>query len=107
MRRTVLAACAGLAIVLAQPALAGSCDLQRVASLDAIRGPDGLLAIPVSANGEPLQMLLDTGAERGVIDIAVTQKLGLTPLKIYTRPPQFNVPGAPFLSVVQFTAPDF
>src|SRR5512135_3081096 len=107
MRRTVLAACAVLAILPAVPALAGSCDLQRIASLKAARGPDGLLAVPVSVNGESIQMLLDTGAERGVIDIAVTQKLGLTPLKIYTRPPQLNVPGAPFRSRVQFTAPDF
>lgn len=107
MQRPAFAACALLAMASIQPALAGSCDLQRVASLEATRAPDGLLAIPVSVNGETVQMLLDTGAERGVIDIAVTQKLGLMPLKIYTRPPLFNVSGAPFLSMVQFTAPDF
>lgn len=106
MRRAGLLMVA-LSVVTAGPVLAGSCDLQRVASLSVTPAADGLLAVPVTVSGAPIEMLLDTGAERGVIDISVTQKLGLTPLKIYTRPPQFNVPGAPFLSMVQFTAPDF
>ncbi|MGN6516729.1 MAG: aspartyl protease family protein [Rhizomicrobium sp.] len=106
MLRAVFSAVA-LLVVLGGRAVAGSCDLQRVANLDVTPAADGLLAIPVTVSGEPVEMLLDTGAERGVIDISVTQKLGLTPLKIYARPPQFNVPGAPLLSIVQFTAPDF
>lgn len=95
------------ALSIAGTAHATDCKLQNVASLDATRGPDGLLTIPVSIGSEQVNMLLDTGAERGVIDISVMQKMGLTPLKIYSPPPIFNVRVAPFLSMVQFSQPDF
>lgn len=103
-RALLLSALAALSIT--SGAHAG-CKLQNVASLDATAGPDGLLIVPVAVGDEHIDMLLDTGAERGVIDISVTQKMGLTPLKIYTPPPVYNVPGAPFLSMVQFSAPGF
>jgi predicted aspartyl protease len=103
-RSLLVSALAALSI--ASAAHAG-CKLQNVASLDAASGPDGLLIVPVAVGDEHVDMLLDTGAERGVIDISVAQKMGLTPLKIYTPPPVFNVPGAPFLSVVQFSSPGF
>ncbi|HEY7978608.1 MAG TPA: aspartyl protease family protein [Rhizomicrobium sp.] len=99
--------CTIAALSVAGPAQAEDCKLQSVASLDATRTPDGLLAVPVSMGSERVNMLLDTGAERGVIDISVTQKMGLTPLKISAPPPIFNVRGAPFLSMVQFSQPDF
>ncbi|MBS0273469.1 MAG: retropepsin-like domain-containing protein, partial [Proteobacteria bacterium] len=95
------------ALSMAGPAQAAVCELQNVASLAATRGPDGLFTVPVSLGSERVNMLLDTGAERGVIDISVTQKMGLTPFKIYSPPPIFNVSGAPFLSMVQFSQPDF
>jgi predicted aspartyl protease len=95
------------ALSMAGTAHAADCKLQNVASLDAAHGPDGLLTVPVSLGSERVNMLLDTGAERGVIDISVTQKMGLTPLKIYSPPPIFNVRSAPFLSMVQFSQPDF
>jgi predicted aspartyl protease len=98
---------AALAALSAAPVHAADCKLQSVASLDALRGPEGLLLVPVSAGDQQLEMLLDTGAERGVIDVSVMQALNLTPMKIATPPPMFNVPGAPFLSMVQFNAPDF
>jgi hypothetical protein len=104
-RSLILGAIAALA--LAGTAHAADCKLQNVASLDATHTSDGLLAVPVSLGSERVNMLLDTGAERGVIDISVTQKMGLTPLKIYSPPPIFNVHGAPFLSMVQFSQPDF
>lgn len=88
-------------------AQAADCKLQNVASLDAVRAPNGLLLVPVSAGDRRVDMLLDTGAERGVIDVTVMQTLGLIPMKISTPPPIFNVPGAPFRSMVQFNAPDF
>jgi predicted aspartyl protease len=84
-----------------------ACKLQNVATLEASRGPNGLLLVPVSIGGQRVSMLLDTGAERGVIDVSVMQALNLTPMKIATPPPMFNVPGAPFLSMVQFSARDF
>lgn len=99
--------CTIAALAVAGTAHAADCKLQNVASLNATRGPDGLLTIPVSVGSERVNMLLDTGAERGVIDISVTQKMGLTPLKIFSPPPIFNVRGAPFLSMVQFSQPDF
>jgi len=99
--------CAAAALSMAGTAQAADCKLQNVASLDATPGPDGLLTVPVSMGGERVNMLLDTGAERGVIDVSVTQKMGLTPLKIYSPPPIFNVRAAPFLSMVQFSQPDF
>lgn len=104
-RRSLLVS-ALAALSIASAAHAG-CKLQNVASLDAVSGPDGLLIVPVAVGDERVGMLLDTGAERGVIDISVTQKMGLTPLKIYTPPPVYNVPGAPFLSMVQFSSPGF
>jgi predicted aspartyl protease len=105
IRRCLFAAFA--ALLVAQPSHAADCSLQNVASLDATRGPDGLLLVPVSAGERQIEMLLDTGAERGVIDVSVMQALNLTPMKIATPPPLFNVPGSPFLSMVQFNAPDF
>jgi len=88
-------------------AQAADCKLQNVASLDAARGPEGLLLVPVSAGDQRIDMLLDTGAERGVIDVSVMQALKLTPMKIATPPPIFNVPSMAFLSMVQFGAQDF
>jgi predicted aspartyl protease len=105
IRRSLFAAFA--ALLAAEPAYATDCSLQNVASLDAARGPDGLLLVPVSTGDRQIEMLLDTGAERGVIDVSVMQALNLTPMKIATPPPLFNVPGSPFLSMVQFNAPDF
>jgi predicted aspartyl protease len=102
-----LISCGFAALLVAGTARAADCNLQNIASLHATRSPDGLLTIPVSLGAERVNMLLDTGAERGVIDISVTQKMGLTPLKIYSPPPIFNVRGAPFLSMVQFSQPDF
>jgi predicted aspartyl protease len=104
-RALILGAIAALSV--SGTARAADCRLQNIASLDATRGPDGLLTVPVSMGSERVNMLLDTGAERGVIDISVTRKMGITPLKIYTPPPIFNVPGAPFRSMVQFSHPDF
>lgn len=101
------AALALLALLSAPGAADAACKLQNVAALEASGGPDGLLLVPVAAGGQKLEMLLDTGAERGVIDVSVMQTQKLTPMKIATPPPIFNVPGAPFLSMVQFNAPDF
>ena len=104
IRRVALAL---FALLVLQGNADAACKLQNIAALKATRGPEGLLLVPVSAGDQRLSMLLDTGAERGVIDVSVMQALNLTPMKIATPPPIFNVPGSPFLSMVQFNAPDF
>lgn len=102
---------AALAFVATLPvagmANAADCKLQNVATLAASQGPEQLLLVPATVGRQQLKMLLDTGAERGVIDVSVMQAQNMTPMKIATPPPIFNVPGAPFLSMVQFTMPDY
>jgi aspartyl protease len=57
--RIALALCA-LALPLTAPALAEDCGLKRMASLDMLNGPGGVLAVPVTVNGTPLYFTVDT-----------------------------------------------
>src|ERR1051326_1017804 len=59
IRRVALAA-ATLALPLTAPAQAQDCALKRMASLDMLNGPSGVLAVPVTVNGTPLYFAVDT-----------------------------------------------
>jgi len=58
------------------PALADECRLEEVASLDMTRSDDGLL-VPVSIQGTPKMMIIDTGAPLSVVDPQAASDLKL------------------------------
>lgn len=79
-------------------ASAQDCKLQAVASLRTEAGPNGMLLVPASVNGQQILMLLDTGATRGILDAAFAQSLGLSANRIPVAQPTFALPLHPLLS---------
>jgi hypothetical protein len=65
-------------MMLASPALAAEdCGLHKVASFDLSFDESGRVAVPVTINGEPLRMLVDTGGFGTTLTEAAVKKLGL------------------------------
>jgi predicted aspartyl protease len=94
--RTAIAAV--LLAAFASTASAQDCKLHAVASLRTEAGPNGLLLIPVSVNGQQILMLFDTGATRGILDAGFAQSLGLPANRIPVAQPTFTIPRHPLLS---------
>ena len=91
---------AAIAAVLltASAASAQDCRLHAVASLRTEAGPDNLILVPASVNGQQVLMLFDTGATRGILDAGFAQSLGLPANRVPVAQPSFAVPRHPLLS---------
>ncbi|HSM95782.1 MAG TPA: pepsin/retropepsin-like aspartic protease family protein [Rhizomicrobium sp.] len=85
-------------LLFASAASAQDCKLRAVASLRTEAGPDNLLLVPASVNGQQVLMLFDTGATRGILDAGFAQSLGLPANRIPAAQPSFAVPRHPLLS---------
>ena len=54
----------------------GNCTLQRRASVGLTLA--GLPLVPITINGRPARMILDTGAESSIVNVAAAKRLGVT-----------------------------
>lgn len=94
--RTAFAAVLFAALV--SGAAAQDCTLHPLASLRTEAGPQNLMLVPVSLNGQQILMLFDTGATRGILDASFAQQLGLTATRIPVAQPVFALPHHPLRS---------
>jgi predicted aspartyl protease len=82
----------------ASGAAAQDCKLHAMASLRTEAGPDGLMLVPATVNGQQILMLFDTGAARGILDASFAHQLGLPANRIPLAQPVFALPRHPLVS---------
>ena len=82
--QAMLVFAAGLLIFVAPDVgRAADCQLTRVASLDMTFTPEGRILVPVTINGTPEKMMIDTGAPATTLDPNVANDLGVIEQRIY------------------------
>jgi predicted aspartyl protease len=77
MMKTLPLAVAITLALLGPAAAAEQCELQQAASLDTSTEPDGSVSVPVSVNGSPLYLLVDTGSVSSSISEDIADQLQL------------------------------